>query len=218
MQVNANCFLILEITKAREDEEENNPMKALENRTMEAKREMDILDALDEIRTKNAMGERVDAQALLARIHATDEEILTLHQRQQLEEDEKLAKSIFTDGDGDYVRRIIEHEYEDDEVEEEIVISDQQEIPGNSGIDQKALNELVSKLPVSVPKQSDFDFSKPKKKEICNSHKRKMDGVQLVILKKKKDNVVNEKDGLKNCVMNKPLGLLGNYGGDSDSD
>ena len=45
----------------RNTSEENNPLKALENRTIEAKREMDILDALDEIRTKNARSERVDA-------------------------------------------------------------------------------------------------------------------------------------------------------------
>ncbi len=34
--------------------EEDNPMLALENRTLDSKREMDILDSLDEIRTKNA--------------------------------------------------------------------------------------------------------------------------------------------------------------------
>ncbi|CAG8782944.1 9851_t:CDS:2, partial [Gigaspora margarita] len=41
----------------KELEEENNPMKALENRTIDSKREMDILDALDEIRTRNARNE-----------------------------------------------------------------------------------------------------------------------------------------------------------------
>ena len=35
----------------REEEERGNAMKALENRTLESKREMDIMTALDEMRT-----------------------------------------------------------------------------------------------------------------------------------------------------------------------
>ncbi|KAJ2830116.1 Pre-mRNA-splicing factor cwf16, partial [Coemansia erecta] len=42
----------------KEDEEENNPIKALENRTEQSRREMEIMDALDEIRMQNARGER----------------------------------------------------------------------------------------------------------------------------------------------------------------
>lgn len=51
--------------KERAEEEKNDSMKTLENRTMESKREMDILDALDEIRAINQRHERVDTQALL---------------------------------------------------------------------------------------------------------------------------------------------------------
>ena len=92
-----------EVTAERAAEEENNPMKALENRAVDSKREMDILDALDEIRTRNAVNERVDAEALLDKLierkkkesGEDDEELL-----QQLleEEDEAYAKSIFGSG------------------------------------------------------------------------------------------------------------------------
>jgi hypothetical protein len=58
----------------REKEEENNPMKALENRTMEAQREMHILDALDEIRSRNSQLEMIDTDAVLDKIHAEVEE------------------------------------------------------------------------------------------------------------------------------------------------
>jgi Saf4/Yju2 protein len=44
---------------AKLEEEENNPMKALENRTTDSKREMDILDALQDIRSRNARNERI---------------------------------------------------------------------------------------------------------------------------------------------------------------
>ena len=40
----------------QEREEEGNNMKALENRTLESKREMDIMAALDEMRSLNARG------------------------------------------------------------------------------------------------------------------------------------------------------------------
>ena len=40
------------------EEEENNPMAALENKSVDSKREMDILDALQELKTRNARMER----------------------------------------------------------------------------------------------------------------------------------------------------------------
>lgn len=43
---------------ARMEEEENNPMAALENKAVDSKREMDILDALQELKTRNARLER----------------------------------------------------------------------------------------------------------------------------------------------------------------
>ncbi|KAJ1576170.1 hypothetical protein NDA15_003898 [Ustilago hordei] len=45
------------------------PMKQLEERTMDSRREMEILDALQDIRTRNARLERVDAEAVLASLH-----------------------------------------------------------------------------------------------------------------------------------------------------
>lgn len=43
---------------SRMEEEENNPMAALENKSVDSKREMDILDALQELKTRNARIER----------------------------------------------------------------------------------------------------------------------------------------------------------------
>ncbi|KZV91610.1 DUF572-domain-containing protein [Exidia glandulosa HHB12029] len=59
---------------AKLEEEENNPMKTLENRTMDSKREMDIMDALQDVRARNARHERLvkgvsgDPDTLLARL------------------------------------------------------------------------------------------------------------------------------------------------------
>ena len=79
---------------AKLEEEENNPMKALENRTVDSKREMDILDALQDIRARNARNERVGHSVdLLDRlgmeeIEAEEDE----EKRKADEEDERLVR------------------------------------------------------------------------------------------------------------------------------
>ncbi|KAI6019634.1 DUF572-domain-containing protein [Pisolithus orientalis] len=77
---------------ARLEEEENNPMKALENRRM------DILDALQDIRARNARNDRVGQVVdLAARIAA--EEVETEEDRQRRleeEEDDEIVRQVFT--------------------------------------------------------------------------------------------------------------------------
>jgi len=57
--------LVEEIKEKRKKEEEGDAMKALENRTMDSKTEMDILDALDELKSLNARHAKVDTNELL---------------------------------------------------------------------------------------------------------------------------------------------------------
>jgi hypothetical protein len=82
---------------AKLEEEENNPMKALENRTTDSKREMDILDALQDIRARNARNERAGHSVdLLERIGL--EEVADEEDREKKrfeEEDEKLVREVF---------------------------------------------------------------------------------------------------------------------------
>lgn len=87
---------------AKLEEEENNPMKALENRTVDSKREMDILDALTDIRARNARNERVDDKSIedmLAR--RLNEEALEVDEEELQrklweEEDEKIVREVFS--------------------------------------------------------------------------------------------------------------------------
>jgi hypothetical protein len=73
-------------------------MKALENRQIDSKREMDILDALQDIRARNARNERVGQSVdLLERIGL--EEVETEEDRQRKleeEEDEELVRQVFS--------------------------------------------------------------------------------------------------------------------------
>jgi len=82
---------------AKLEEEENNPMKVLENRTTDSKREMDILDALQDIRARNARNERVGHSVdLVARIGMEEiEDAETAEQKRLEDEDEKLVREVF---------------------------------------------------------------------------------------------------------------------------
>lgn len=83
-----------DIEKQREEEEKNDSMKALENRTLDNKLEMDVLDALDEIKAINKRHERVDTDKLLGSIGVETTEKLALNKDGLTEEDEALVKSI----------------------------------------------------------------------------------------------------------------------------
>ena len=85
-----------EESKLRLEEEKVDAMKALENRTLDSKVEMDVLDALDEIKAINQRHERVNTEALLA-IHAAVNNNIRSNNSTSLlskEEEEALIKSI----------------------------------------------------------------------------------------------------------------------------
>ena len=87
---------------AQLEAEENDPMKALENRTLDSRREMEILDALQDIRTRNARIERVDADAVLESLakrgkgKAVELDPEELERRKAEEEDEALVRRYFS--------------------------------------------------------------------------------------------------------------------------
>ncbi|KAI9225092.1 hypothetical protein BC828DRAFT_371812 [Blastocladiella britannica] len=61
-----------QVRAAREVDDERDPLRGLENRTDASKRELEILDALDEVQARNARAERVSVDAVLARLHGRD--------------------------------------------------------------------------------------------------------------------------------------------------
>ncbi|KAI9827708.1 MAG: hypothetical protein M1819_006909 [Sarea resinae] len=91
------------LDRLEREEEEKNAMAELETKTLDAKREMAIADALDEIRTRNARNERVDRGGEgLTVIHETKD----LEREAQEKEDEELARRAFMTEAGEKVRRI----------------------------------------------------------------------------------------------------------------
>jgi hypothetical protein len=72
-------------------------MKALENRTVDSKREMDILDALQDIRARNARHERAGQGEIVDKVTVEDEETEEdLQKRLEDEEDERLVRQVFS--------------------------------------------------------------------------------------------------------------------------
>ncbi|KAJ1930359.1 Pre-mRNA-splicing factor cwf16 [Tieghemiomyces parasiticus] len=80
-------------------EEELDPMKALENRTAESKREMEMIDALDELRTRNARAERIGNDQLLDKLaedkRRAEEEAKAAEGPEFTEEEEAMVKALF---------------------------------------------------------------------------------------------------------------------------
>lgn len=80
------------LERVEREEEEGNAMVELEMKTVDAKREMAVADALDEIRTRNARFERLDKDAVESGVKAptVDEE-----RERQDREDEEAARRAF---------------------------------------------------------------------------------------------------------------------------
>jgi hypothetical protein len=80
------------LDRLEREEEEKNAMQELETKTLDAKREMAVADALDEIRTRNARNERMGKDGV--EVTVTRESIDEEKQRQE-REDEEAARRAF---------------------------------------------------------------------------------------------------------------------------
>ena len=173
--------------------EENDPMKALENRTMDSKREMDILDALDELRTKNARNERMSTNESLDKLL----EIKMIQEQEELKkqelQDEEIAKSMFYNADGEYIKRV--------------------DFSMSSSL--SSLNSSANQYTSQSTKQ----FTNPSEKRKGDS----LSLLGIIKKKKSSDNDVQSKDvqnsTLKKEKETNGLSLLGNnYASSNDSD
>jgi hypothetical protein len=116
------------LDRLEREEEEKNAMKELETKTLDAKREMQIADALDEIRTRNARIERADGSTALENLimvkDAEDEE----REREEKEIEERARRAFMTD-EGERVRRLAEEEERANAYGEEARAGSAQETP-----------------------------------------------------------------------------------------
>ncbi|XP_004619480.1 splicing factor YJU2 [Sorex araneus] len=97
------------IQKEREDEELNNPMKVLENRTKDSKLEMEVLENLQELKDLNQRQAHVDFEAMLRQHRMSEEE----RQKQEQEEDERETAVLVEEA---RKRRLLEDSDSEEEV------------------------------------------------------------------------------------------------------
>jgi len=196
---------IEESKKEKEEEEENNPMKALENRTDASRREIQILDALDEIRTLNAYKEKVDVNDVIGEIRSELEDPDAL-------DDESLVKAIFSEK-SNYVRRLEDEDEDEGEngekgdketffarkrspsVEKEVFFTKKRSNPEDQGEKKEESVVKKSKLGIMIKKK---EPGKEKEKEP---------------VKEKEPEKEKEKEKPKNA-----LASLVSYGDDEDDD
>src|SRR5271155_5866219 len=85
-------------------EEEANPMKDLEVKQMDSKREMEIMDALDQVRASNARIDKaqreMDPNAILKLIHEEKDDGPIDEEQRLAMEDAEVAKRAFEGADG----------------------------------------------------------------------------------------------------------------------
>uniref|UniRef100_A0A8J8Y707 Splicing factor YJU2 n=1 Tax=Callithrix jacchus TaxID=9483 RepID=A0A8J8Y707_CALJA len=96
------------VQKEREDEELNNPMKVLENRTKDSKLEMEVLENLQELKDLNQRQAHVDFEAMLRQHRLSEEE----RRRQEQEEDERETAALLEES---RKRRLLEDSDSEDE-------------------------------------------------------------------------------------------------------
>lgn len=101
------------LDRLEREEAERDVMKELEQKTMDAKTEMAIADALDDVRMRNAQRERADVDGAISSVATSvkDEEVEKLEM-----EIEEQARRAFQSGTGERVRRLSEDDHDEPKV------------------------------------------------------------------------------------------------------
>ncbi|QCE03071.1 CWC16 protein [Vigna unguiculata] len=194
----------------RDAEEMGDAMKSLENRTLDSKREMDILAALDEMKSMKSRHATVSVDDMLEALQRT-----TADKEKRLEEeDETMIKSVVFHNSGGYVKRI-----RDEDIEAEEQIDQLSHGHGETSYNmkkQKMSEDHPSKLTDSLTKATLDEYGEQEKYNggklnslvrISVIHIKKSDFKSHVEQKEEKDNRTNT-SGLQS--------LLQNYGSDED--
>ncbi|KAI9278404.1 CWC16 protein [Phascolomyces articulosus] len=202
--------------EGEEEEDVDDPMKALENRTLDSKREMEILDALDEIRLRNAKSERVNVDDVLERFTLVEKGVIEERLNQETLEDEKQAAEVFQSGDGERVRKLAEG----DEPDVFSLLSQQRAAAAPT----TTTSASTFKSPSSIPKQQQNNAAKRKAEQqsfgIAVKRKTESDKSKPTAKTTAKTTITTGTTKTNNTQKpaNSGLSMLASYDDDSSSD
>ncbi|KAK9475365.1 CWC16 protein [Dipodascopsis tothii] len=127
-----------------EREEEENTMAELETKVLDSKREMMIEDALDEIRMRNALNEKIDPDAVLERLHKTHDKTAEELRREEDEEDARLAREAFAAARG----RVKAEDGVKDETAVKVEADVKTEVKAEADVKTEVKEESLADVPV----------------------------------------------------------------------
>ncbi|KAI4385912.1 hypothetical protein MLD38_003900 [Melastoma candidum] len=126
--------------RKREQEEMGDAMKSLENRTMDSKREMDILAALDEMKSMKSRHATVSIDAMLEALQRTSAD----KEKKLEEEDEALIKSVVFHNSKDFVRRIEDDSDSNSDEEDDLTVHKKKKVAVESSTEKLNVSKEAS--------------------------------------------------------------------------
>ena len=145
------------LKEIREQEEEGNAMKFLEHKTYDSKKEMDMLDCLDEIKHMNKRKEQITHDQLLKAAFKIEEK----QENNNSEDDDKIINEIFKSRK---IKRLVE-EKEEEEALPQITTTDSDESTRALNINNSNKNSNNGTNPNTAPLKKALNLKvKPIKK------------------------------------------------------